>query len=69
MSARPIKRNQLRPGLEFDHMGTIYRVKNFDRDRDLVLVENPESGYNGVIPWKIMRGTSRHPVQQKELKI
>lgn len=68
-ASKRIRRRQLRPGLEIDHLGTLYRVIEFDRSRNLVLVENPKTGYTGSIPWTIIRERSRHAVQQQELSI
>ena len=59
MTTIHLKRSDLIPGYEFNHLGMIYRVVRFPPGTDVVSVMNPASGYKGEIPFKIIRQNGR----------
>jgi len=54
-----LKRSDLIPGFEFNHLGTTYRVVKFPPRTDVVSVMNPASGYKGEIPFKLIQQNGR----------
>ena len=59
MTTIHLKRSDLTPDFEFNHLGTTYRVVKFYPRTDVVSVMNPASGYKGEIPFKIIRQNGR----------
>ena len=59
MKPQAIKRSDLKPGLKFKHLGTVYQVESFNARSDTVTVTNPDTGYIGKIPFPIIRRNGR----------
>ena len=64
MISTRLQRGDMQPGFEFIHLGTLYVVVRFDKERNTVIVFNPVTGWQSEYSFSLIRKNGRRPIKE-----